>query len=254
MSPENNHLFLAPPEDLHRASSAYPDHALTTDDEDDASLSGSDEEYTDEDDDGSHLSLINSHSREEDVALVGSFRRTSFVYGQRSAFVPSSPLSTALSALTANERETMLVQERELLNDNKYVSNSKSYGTSELYGPRPGSSASSIAPLGPPAFPVSERTGLLSATAPEWEEAVEAGAINTTYLRELKVLAKSAPLLYITFALQYSLTVASIFSAGRLGKSELAGVSLGSMTATITGYAVYQGWSCLLGQEGNKTF
>jgi MATE family multidrug resistance protein len=37
------------------------------------------------------------------------------------------------------------------------------------------------------------------------------------------------------------LTVASIFTVGHLGKIELGAVSLASMTANITGYAVYQG-------------
>lgn len=45
----------------------------------------------------------------------------------------------------------------------------------------------------------------------------------------------------LTFLLQYSLPVASIFTVGRIGKIELGAVSLASMTASITGYAVYQG-------------
>lgn len=45
----------------------------------------------------------------------------------------------------------------------------------------------------------------------------------------------------LTFLLQYSLPVASIFTVGHIGKTELGAVSLASMTASITGYAVYQG-------------
>ena len=45
----------------------------------------------------------------------------------------------------------------------------------------------------------------------------------------------------ITSVLQYSLTVASIFTVGHLGKVELGAVSLASMTANISGYAIYQG-------------
>lgn len=45
----------------------------------------------------------------------------------------------------------------------------------------------------------------------------------------------------VTFILQYSLTVASIFVVGHIGTTELAAVSLASMTANITGYAIYQG-------------
>lgn len=75
----------------------------------------------------------------------------------------------------------------------------------------------------------------------KWEEAVMAGQIQTTWQRESKVLLKySAPLIF-TFILQNSLTMTSIFTVGHIGKIELGAVSLGGMTANITGYAVYQG-------------
>lgn len=45
----------------------------------------------------------------------------------------------------------------------------------------------------------------------------------------------------VTFVLQYSLTVASILAVGHIGTAELGAVSLASMTANITGYAIYQG-------------
>ena len=47
--------------------------------------------------------------------------------------------------------------------------------------------------------------------------------------------------LMVTFLLQYSLTVAGIFTVGHLGKIQLGAVSLASMTTNITGVAVYQG-------------
>ena len=75
----------------------------------------------------------------------------------------------------------------------------------------------------------------------QWEEAVAAGIIHTTWQREAKVLSRYSGPLIVTFLLQYSLTVASIFTVGHLGKVELGAVSLASMTANITGYAVYQG-------------
>merc|ERR1711881_108138 len=65
--------------------------------------------------------------------------------------------------------------------------------------------------------------------------------IHTTWQREAKVLAKYSRSLIVTFILQYSLTVASVFTVGHIGKVELGAVSLASMTANITGYAVYQG-------------
>ena len=75
----------------------------------------------------------------------------------------------------------------------------------------------------------------------QWEDAVLAGKIQTTWQREAKVLARYSGPLILTFLLQYSLTVASIFTVGHLGTVELGAVSLASMTANITGYSVYQG-------------
>jgi MATE family multidrug resistance protein len=74
-----------------------------------------------------------------------------------------------------------------------------------------------------------------------WEEAVKDGKIQTTWQREAKVLSGYAFPLMATFLLQYSLTVASVFVLGHIGATELGAVSLASMTANITGYAIYQG-------------
>lgn len=74
-----------------------------------------------------------------------------------------------------------------------------------------------------------------------WEEAVENGQIQTTWQREAKVLCGYSAPLILTFILQNSLTLTSVFTVGRIGKIELGAVSLGSMTANITGYAVYHG-------------
>ena len=75
----------------------------------------------------------------------------------------------------------------------------------------------------------------------QWEEAVLNGDIQTTWRRESKVLVRYASPLMLTFVLQYSWNVAGIFTVGHIGKVELGAVSLASMTANITGYAVYQG-------------
>lgn len=75
----------------------------------------------------------------------------------------------------------------------------------------------------------------------QWEAAVASGKIKTTWQREAKTLWKYSSPLVVTFVLQYSLPVASIFTVGHLGKVELGAVSLASMTANISGYAIYQG-------------
>lgn len=80
----------------------------------------------------------------------------------------------------------------------------------------------------------------------KWEEAVIAGKIHTTWQREAKVLARYSAPLIVTFILQYSLTMTSVFTVGHIGKIELGAVSLASMTANITGYAVYQGLATAL--------
>ena len=75
----------------------------------------------------------------------------------------------------------------------------------------------------------------------QWEEAVMSGKIQTTWQRETKVLSRYSAPMITTFLLQYSLTVASVFTVGHIGKVELSAVSLGSMTANITGYGIYWG-------------
>ena len=75
----------------------------------------------------------------------------------------------------------------------------------------------------------------------KWEEAVAGGLIHTTWQREAKTLVKYSLPMMVTFTLQYFLTVTSIFMVGHLGNVELGAVTLGSMSANITGYAIYQG-------------
>ena len=73
------------------------------------------------------------------------------------------------------------------------------------------------------------------------DEAVVAGKIQASWRREAKVLAHRSLPLIITAFLQCSITVVGVFTVGHLGKVELGAISLGSMTASITGYATYQG-------------
>lgn len=80
------------------------------------------------------------------------------------------------------------------------------------------------------------------AVASTFEEAVATKKIvSTTAFAELVSLIKSSIPLVMTFLLQNSLSTVSVFSVGHLGAVELAAVSMGSMTANITGYATIQG-------------
>lgn len=91
------------------------------------------------------------------------------------------------------------------------------------------------------ALPSAEGECSASDVGKKWEEAVRNGEIKTTWRREAKVLARYSGPLIPTFLLQQSLTLTSIFTVGQIGVNELGAVSLGGMTASITGYAVYYG-------------
>ncbi|KAH3666806.1 hypothetical protein OGAPHI_003255 [Ogataea philodendri] len=65
--------------------------------------------------------------------------------------------------------------------------------------------------------------------------------VETSVVQELGLLSLSALPLVITFLLQFSLTVASVFSVGNLGSQELAAVSLSNLLCNVSAYAIIQG-------------
>lgn len=118
---------------------------------------------------------------------------------------------------------SLLEEERDLLLDNKLLQkrhNRPNGGPETFYGT------------------IESPTAIMST----WEQAIENGEkITTTYKRETQVIGNNAFPLIITFLLQDSLSLASIFSVSHLGTKELGGVTLGSMTANITGLGAIQG-------------
>ncbi|KAI2196680.1 hypothetical protein LOZ20_002961 [Ophidiomyces ophidiicola] len=196
-------------------------------------------------------------------SLAGSYRRPSFfTMGGRGTVVPHA---IDHDRLTQQEWEEAVDEERDLLIDNHVLSTDAtpkkhrslnglfSQTLRQSHGEPPEASlphptalpvaagtSETTALLGPPLQGVKTSTSI-DAIDKTWEDAVAAGLIHTTWQREAKVLAKYTAPLMVTFLLQYSLTVASIFTVGHLGKVELGAVSLASMTANITGYAIYQG-------------
>jgi len=80
----------------------------------------------------------------------------------------------------------------------------------------------------------------------QWEAAVAANIIKTTWQREAQTLTQYSRSLIVTFLLHYSVTVTSVFTVGRIGRLELGAVSLATMTANITCYAPVQGLSTCL--------
>lgn len=91
------------------------------------------------------------------------------------------------------------------------------------------------------------RDGSQENVAAIFEDAIVSKRLKrTTPKAELQSLMKSSFPLVITFLLENSLSTVSVFTVGHLGAVELAAVSMGSMTANITGYATIQGISTAL--------
>lgn len=179
--------------------------------------------------------------------FAASYRRPSFTgAGNRSVLFSRGNLDK----LTREERQRAIEEERSLLRDNRIIPPKHSGRDSKntfLGIPRRESGPNETSPLidadgvGDTSLPYGGAAEDPAKISLKWNEAVEAGQIQTTWQRETKVLARYALPLMVTFILQYSLTVASIFTVGHIGTAELGAVSLASMTANITGYAIYQG-------------
>lgn len=75
------------------------------------------------------------------------------------------------------------------------------------------------------------------------ESLQQSATTSATY--ECKFILRSSIPLIITFFLQYSLTVVSIFSVGHIGKTELASVSLAIMTFNVT-VSIFNGMATCL--------
>ena len=204
-------------------------------------------------------------------SMVGSYRRPSCAMAGSRAIIATG-LQGSMRAPSKNERRQARREERSLLRDNNIIppKHSRKGGGSQIIRHRAsrllsvpsilndgkkvihpakadetaaGDSTSQreTSPLlGDPELPYGGQDTPAD-TDIRWEEAVLEGKIQTTWQREAKVLGRYSAPLVLTFLLQYSLTVASIFTVGHIGTVELGAVSLASMTANITGYAVYQG-------------
>ncbi|KAF2793720.1 MATE efflux family protein [Melanomma pulvis-pyrius CBS 109.77] len=65
--------------------------------------------------------------------------------------------------------------------------------------------------------------------------------VHTTSSKEAKLLFKYSVPLALTYLLQYGFSLVTIFVVGHIGTNELGAVSLATMTANITGFAIYEG-------------
>ncbi|GAB1522295.1 ethionine resistance protein [Rhizoctonia solani] len=78
------------------------------------------------------------------------------------------------------------------------------------------------------------------------KEEDEAEPSWTERLQESKVLLKYTAPVFATHLLEYSLVIASVISIGHLSTEGLAASTLGSMTASVTGLSIVQGFASAL--------
>ncbi|KAF2188268.1 MATE efflux family protein [Zopfia rhizophila CBS 207.26] len=239
------------------ASSSIAEAAIARDLEEDT-----EEEASSSDEDDSDGSTI----RQSEFSMINSYRRPSYVNpGARSTSIFSSSVPEH-GYLSKKERAAVRDEERSLLRDNHLLPPKHPRRGSEGVLPGGIGKRLSISALRKVRSAADEETAIDTDAPSEnsaliggdptlpyggldtprtinktWDEAVASGKISTSWRREAKVLTKSSAPLILTFLLQYSLPVASVFTVGHIGKVELGAVSLASMTASITGYAVYQG-------------
>lgn len=86
------------------------------------------------------------------------------------------------------------------------------------------------------------------------DDDVTASGSETSFKNETIVLARYSTPLIVTYVLQYSFSFVTVIVAGRLGTSELAAASLASMTANITGLAVFEGLATSLDTLTSQAF
>ncbi|KAI0064869.1 MATE efflux family protein [Artomyces pyxidatus] len=67
-----------------------------------------------------------------------------------------------------------------------------------------------------------------------------------TYVEELRILTKYTLPVFGTHILEYSLVIASVVSIGHLSTTALAAATLGSMTASVSGFSIIQGLASTL--------
>ncbi|KAF8880035.1 hypothetical protein BD779DRAFT_1612809 [Infundibulicybe gibba] len=94
---------------------------------------------------------------------------------------------------------------------------------------------------------ITESTPLLNPPVPRIEEHTEDDALSnegssiSMFWEELRILTKYALPVFGTHLLEYSLVMVSVISIGHLSTTALAAISLGSMTASVSGFSMIQG-------------
>jgi MATE family multidrug resistance protein len=208
-------------------------------------------------------------------SLAGSYRRPSYVSSGPRPFLGLGAQPPEHIIPSEQEREEAIDEERSLLRDNNLIpsrhprrrdsqTSNKSatrslkqripnsgFSLSRHKSPIPDEESTTSHPtettaLLPPNDPSEDPPDDPESITKTWEDAVLTGSIQTTWQREAQTCWNYAWPLMITYILQNSLTLTSVFTVGHIGKNELGAISLGAMTANITGYAVYHGLSTSL--------
>ncbi|RPD65257.1 MATE efflux family protein [Lentinus tigrinus ALCF2SS1-7] len=105
---------------------------------------------------------------------------------------------------------------------------------------------------GPYARELNENTPLLAPLVPRIEEECDeedtAEPLTTSklYREEIGILTKYTIPVFGTHLFEYSLVVASVISIGHLSTTALAASTLGSMTASVSGFSIIQGFASTL--------
>ncbi|KAI8986779.1 MATE efflux family protein [Trametes punicea] len=105
---------------------------------------------------------------------------------------------------------------------------------------------------GPKPREPTENTPLLAPLVPRIEEEcdaedrVEPPSLLQMFKEETAILAKYTLPVFVTHLFEYSLVIASVISIGHLSTTALAASTLGSMTASVSGYSIIQGFASTL--------
>ncbi|KIV97253.1 hypothetical protein PV10_01024 [Exophiala mesophila] len=83
---------------------------------------------------------------------------------------------------------------------------------------------------------------------------LKSSELETTWKAETALLARYSGPLILTYLLQYSFSLVTVFVAGRLGTKELGAASLATMTANITGLCIYEGLATSLDTLTSQAF
>ncbi|KAI0700194.1 MATE efflux family protein [Cytidiella melzeri] len=117
-------------------------------------------------------------------------------------------------------------------------------------GPLPDQTGHRSGPVAPHA---TENTPLLGPLVPRIEEAVDEDDLApdsvgrpNILVEEMRILSKYTLPVFGTHVLEYSLVIASVISIGHLSTTALAASTLGSMTASVSGYSIIQGFGSTL--------